>query len=178
MKFYLGYKGYDNGYRFIYDDEDKSVMFCQCDKNYQIIQFKSYESVSNLEEFDFKYNKIRGSWEKNLCKYSLGDLVTTLCVGMNGEDYQRGRCYVKLYIFKKTGGQIKLKVNHGYGFYDHAGVNLCHIIPLEMLYYLLRLHSDKDFSGIMTAFDGLLGEDLDKVLSGVVVSVVSLEEWY
>lgn len=177
MFWYLG-EDYD-GWRFVYDDLDKSVEFLP------VSEIKGFGvDISGRKPFGVcnDYAKLRvigfqAQLESELltyhvCTYFIGSVVINMSLVILGTA-NLGLDFCSL----KSGNPLDISVRMPcYGFDDLRADMILQSIPVEMLYWILDLKSRQDFNGILNAYHGLLSERI-KLLVPVIPREVNFLNW-
>lgn len=103
---------------------------------------------------------------KNICSYSVGSLGLKLCLAIQGVV-----CYIAIRPNNPNNMLTLVKIKNSYISKYNALDDLSHTIfleiPIEMLHYVLILYNNRDFEGILKAFNNIIVFRLDAELRAI-----------
>lgn len=181
MFWYIGQE--QNGYVFVYDDTDRSVEFVSVRRIEElgvaiegVKPFCEYLSTAKLKLYGFKCFDSGGGLDYKICKYSLGYVNVILSLRISS---LFNNCYVKLSFYNsKSGYTYSISESPLFGFAYSTSHECAQRVPAEMIDYIMSLKSKHDFNGIMNAYSGLIGSDIQRVIRNITVREVQLIKWY
>lgn len=194
MYAYIG-NSIGNGYRYVFDDSDGSVQFLKQEiieqAGIEISEILPMEDKMNFgkmrlfgfdERIELNFSSRATYLGYNICTYKFSDDVYAI-LELIADHRCGGSCFVNFKFRRMVGDVLKYTVRYvgsavaeyGIRWLDTATVE--QIIPEKMVWYILNLKSKQDFDGIMDAFGGIFGSDIDRIASNIKGDDLQLLRW-
>lgn len=165
------------GYHFLYNDEDKSVIYASPSyiRSVEISNIVVQDDKSSFNKYKLMFEKVYDDFMYHVCQYSVDNIFIVMYLCITGENSS-----IMLTFHDSDLSTIGVSCNNKFknlGFNCSLYYSKSLLIPFRMIDYILNLKSNGDFNGIMQAFDGIIGVDLYKFVSEINSSVVKFRSW-
>lgn len=169
-------------YNFFYDERNRKVSYNINEVGIRV-GLSAYRNISRLKLLGFKYSEYNEYLCHDICSYIFSDnIMAMLSLDVNCVD---GVCSLVIRLYDNSFGSTPFYVEifHIYGFYGIydfvSGMTneIRLLIPPEMVDYILNLESERDFDGIMQAFDNLIGVAICKLAKEINTADFKFMRW-
>ena len=184
MYYYIG-DVIGNGYRYVYDDSDRSVQFI----SQKVVEKVGIEingilplgdnmNTSKMKLFGFK--QFMNLLSYPLCQYRLNFDVFVRCI-LQVAPVGGGTCFA-CFVFGSVSTDTSFKLGainlKDYAIRQEQDYILSMIIPEKLLWFALNLKTVKDFEGLMCSFGDIFGSDIEKIVSNIGVVDLQFGKWF
>lgn len=174
MYYFMSRGNCKRGYRFLYNDTDKSVRYILSSdtNNINIADKPIRDNKSHLNKYRLFFGRVKEinqGYAYFVCKYKIGNLPVVLTLVLVERKARLTLFFLGDFEF--------VKETEEFGFINFGYKAMYLYIPFRMVDYILDLKSRHDFNGLMYAFSGLIGENLHNIVREVNSSEVKFDSW-